>query len=1138
MISDYSDDEENESVLSIGASAVTESAASALISFAPLEQDLVNPPLLSLEALNRRIHNIENELNNKIMELETENEELSGKFKKLENDRVQKIENELTSKIMELERENENLSGKFKKLENDKDELITRIQKIEIRENLMEPDDEVASAKIEELEQEKRLTAKIVESLSQAAQEASKTAFEGIISLEELNQKFNTLEADRTAEINEAGKQEQSQSSAQEISKSENIETERTTEIEEVDEKAQSQSSAQETSKSENIETERKLNEENGGSVTSLEQEKSAETLTNKESDIPLFEFGSEYLKGIDNRVEKLEKEKRMNSRMVRSLIKAVQEAAASASQGVNEALDVAKSASQGVDEAFERISILQQSRSRGGPSEEEDSARALNQFTAQRKSKEFVHEMSVTALSEDTFALMKIQGLSTTTYLFSYFIYTLQILLLAVVLAKPLASSDDPTIFDVPFRVDWYTQIGQFLAIILIVATSKDVVMPFRELSILWISNYSEWKKLLYQENLTPKQKINAWMLHVLLPNILQIVEGLAVFLASYIIILQSEDIFDLFKDFAAMQIIAELDNAMFWLADHAYFGTRLKNDCTESKRLKFKDEDRNICFGIKLRPFITAIIFITTIAGFIPITIRQQNGQYFRYKYPRCDIAPDQIEFFKDNNCDGGIFNSYDCGFDGGDCVDFNLAYPGCKVAMPTQVGDGICQQENNNEKCGFDGGDCCYSSVQDSEFWGDGFCNGGFYNTPACLYDLDDCQQFLGQYLECNHQANAEYEGVKPTKLGDGVCDLNNIGYLNDECGWEFGDCLFMRDVIQAFEEQYPGCDYTVATNKDGTNKIGDGICDQDLATLNCNWDGYDCCDGDQSLIGNAECDVINLNEGCGWDDYDCCTYFYTNSIFKDDFFNDGYYCDPPLDNKKCAWDGNDCADFMDNFPGCDFSSTPKALFGNGQCDSTFNNTECGFDGGDCSVIGVDFRSNYTFYPFMDSLGGDINIINSLEIAYEKNEEFFAQKCDADSACQGFSSDGELKYSIKDQSEWTWVTYDKLLGLYVKKNDTMQNLDSMPSIVPSDLTTYMPSNEPSDLPSIMSSRTDILDLPSIMPTMEPSELLSILPSIESSGLPSIIPSTEPSELPSSMSSTKPSELPSSMPSTEPSE
>ncbi|CAN0333889.1 unnamed protein product, partial [Scytosiphon promiscuus] len=47
--------------------------------------------------------------------------------------------------------------------------------------------------------------------------------------------------------------------------------------------------------------------------------------------------------------------------------------------------------------------------------------------------------------------------------------------------------------------------------------------------------------------------------------------------------------------------------------------------------------------------------------------------------------------------------------------------FGYPGyenCTGWLP-EMGDGRCDDENNNAECGFDGGDCCEYSCQPGEF-----------------------------------------------------------------------------------------------------------------------------------------------------------------------------------------------------------------------------------------------------------------------------------------------------------------------------------------------------------------------------------------------------------------------------------
>ena len=88
-------------------------------------------------------------------------------------------------------------------------------------------------------------------------------------------------------------------------------------------------------------------------------------------------------------------------------------------------------------------------------------------------------------------------------------------------------------------------------------------------------------------------------------------------------------------------------------------------------------------------------------------------------------CQRGPNHREFHNNDvakrrrvigngRCDGGDYNTEECGYDGGDCTQFNQKYPNCTALYPFHIGDGRCDDSDyygyyNTSECGYDGGDC---------------------------------------------------------------------------------------------------------------------------------------------------------------------------------------------------------------------------------------------------------------------------------------------------------------------------------------------------------------------------------------------------------------------------------------------
>jgi hypothetical protein len=483
-------------------------------------------------------------------------------------------------------------------------------------------------------------------------------------------------------------------------------------------------------------------------------------------------------------------------------------------------------------------------------------------------------------SLSADTYTLMMTKEAFCRSWFFGLTIFGIQITLLGLICHDQVKSSQGSSIFNIPFKVSSDVRISQFLAIFLSIMISYDIFMPIKELSMLWIAN-REWAKVVDAFETTDyhslreiqdagfvgrplTQRRRIWLLHILLPLLLKFVQGVLVLLITFVIVIQSDDIIDLFKDFAAMQVISEIDNIAFGLATHGFFGYILKRDSDKAKEVKVKDDVRKVCFGLPLRPVVMVSLLITMMVTFVVLVIiGQVNGIHFSRQYPNCGVkGPEQIAMINDGYCNGGLHNTFSCSFDGGDCYDFNIEFPDCKALNAYEVGDGTCQDEHNIAECGYDGGDCCRKRLKDPTFLGDGNCNGGLYNTVDCAYDSGDCDLFRKNHPFCpdlDLQEDLYKDDGSPIALGDGVCDFIPE-YMTKECGYENGDCI---------DCQVPD-----------PSRLGNGICDGGLYnTKECGFDVGDCdkCNSiidDYSRVGDGVCDSGQYNtDECNWDGGDC-------------------------------------------------------------------------------------------------------------------------------------------------------------------------------------------------------------------------------------------------------------------------
>ena len=152
--------------------------------------------------------------------------------------------------------------------------------------------------------------------------------------------------------------------------------------------------------------------------------------------------------------------------------------------------------------------------------------------------------------------------------------------------------------------------------------------------------------------------------------------------------------------------------------------------------------------------------------------------------------------------------------------ECITQEVIQPFDPCPLFEKIGDGLCHDENNNNICSYDGGDCCGENIDTSNCTiclnclkfkempgipyighcpiyaqiGDGICQDE-NNIDVCLYDGGDCcfaQVNISQCKECKCISIEDEFDPCPLgdRIGDGACNLSNN---NTICSFDGGDCF---------------------------------------------------------------------------------------------------------------------------------------------------------------------------------------------------------------------------------------------------------------------------------------------------------------------------------------------------------
>merc|ERR1712003_534125 len=166
---------------------------------------------------------------------------------------------------------------------------------------------------------------------------------------------------------------------------------------------------------------------------------------------------------------------------------------------------------------------------------------------------------------------------------------------------------------------------------------------------------------------------------------------------------------------------------------------------------------------------------------------------------------------------------------------------------------MGDGNCDDDNNNAGCAYDGGDCCGANVKKA------YCK--------------ECK-----CKDPNYKPGSGGGGCgAPKYKGDGNCDDENN---NAGCKYDGGDCCG-ANVKKSYCKECKCKDpnYKPGSGGGGCGSAqykGDGNCDDDNNNAGCAYDGGDCCGANVKKAYCKECKCKDPNYkagggGCGSPEY---------------------------------------------------------------------------------------------------------------------------------------------------------------------------------------------------------------------------------------------------------------------------
>ena len=226
--------------------------------------------------------------------------------------------------------------------------------------------------------------------------------------------------------------------------------------------------------------------------------------------------------------------------------------------------------------------------------------------------------------IPKDSFSMLYV-GKTRADYILPISVFILQVAILVLILSNMLQESKVRPLsnaMNIPVAVPWTVTASQYIACLVAVISADDLIQGMLFMCKRIIpSGYSP-----VDGELPPISR--KWEIS----NIMRFMEGLLVIAVSFVFIVQSSTVIDLFLNFAGVTFVGLLDDICFLLAENGLLGQRAKHTAKKVSNFEvYKEIEGDLYKKMKLIRIAVFVVITVTLWGGLSFFVWQQYSMVY---------------------------------------------------------------------------------------------------------------------------------------------------------------------------------------------------------------------------------------------------------------------------------------------------------------------------------------------------------------------------------------------------------------------------------------------------------------------------------------------------------------------------